>query len=44
MRAGQAYIVIFYVPPLLAPVLAIAAFGRWLGRRPRARRRDDRPA
>ena len=29
--AGQAYIAIFYVPPLLVPVLATAAFGRWLG-------------
>jgi hypothetical protein len=29
--AGQAYIAIFTVPLLLAPVLAIAAFGRWLG-------------
>ena len=42
--AGQAYIAIFYVPPLLAPVLAIAAFGSWLGRSLRARRSDDRPA
>jgi hypothetical protein len=29
--AGQAYIVIFYAPPALAPVLAIAALGKWLG-------------
>jgi glycosyltransferase involved in cell wall biosynthesis len=41
--AGQAYIAIFYVPPLLAPVLATAAFGRWLGGSLRARRSDDRP-
>jgi hypothetical protein len=41
--AGQAYIAIFYVPPLLAPVLATAAIGRWLGGSLRARRSDDRP-
>lgn len=29
--AGQAYIAMFWVPPLLVPVLATAAFGRWLG-------------
>jgi hypothetical protein len=28
--AGQAYIAIFFVPLLLAPILATAAFGRWL--------------
>jgi hypothetical protein len=36
--AGQAYIAIFYVPPLLMLVLATAAFGRWLGGSLRARR------
>jgi hypothetical protein len=41
--AGQAYIAIFYVPPLLVPVLATAAFGRWLGSSLRARRSHDRP-
>jgi len=41
--AGQAYIAIFYVPPLLVPVLATAAFGRWLGGSLRARRSHDRP-
>lgn len=41
--AGQAYIAIFYVPPLLAPVLATTAFGRWLGCSIRARRSLDRP-
>lgn len=41
--AGQAYIAIFYVPPLLVPVLATAAFGRWLGSSLRARRNHDRP-
>jgi hypothetical protein len=35
--AGQAYIAIFYVPPLLVPVLATAALGRWLGGAIRAR-------
>jgi hypothetical protein len=40
--AGQAYIAIFFVPPLLAPVLATAALGRWLGGNLRARRSDDR--
>jgi hypothetical protein len=39
--AGQAYIAIFYVPVLLAPVLATAALGSWLGRRVRARRSSD---
>jgi hypothetical protein len=39
--AGQAYIAIFYVPPLLVPVLATAAFGRWLGRSLRGRRSHD---
>jgi hypothetical protein len=29
--AGQAYIAIFYVPPLLIAVLATAALGKWLG-------------
>ena len=41
--AGQAYIAIFYVPALLVPVLAIAAFGRWLGSSIRARNSPDRP-
>ena len=41
--AGQAYIAIFYVPPLLVPVLATAAFGRWLGSSLRARKSHDRP-
>ena len=41
--AGQAYIAIFYVPPLLVPVLATAALGRWLGCSLTARRSHDRP-
>lgn len=41
--AGQAYIAIFYVPPLLVPVFAIAAFGRGLGSSLRARRSHGRP-
>jgi len=41
--AGQAYIAIFYVPPLLVPVLATTALGRWLGSSLRARRSHDRP-
>ena len=41
--AGQAYIAIFYVPPLLVPVLATAAFGRWLGDALRARGSHKRP-
>lgn len=41
--AGQAYIAIFYVPPLLVPVLATTAFGRWLGCSIRACRSRDRP-
>jgi hypothetical protein len=41
--AGQAYIAIFNVPPLLVPVLATAAFGRWLGGSLRSRRSHDRP-
>jgi hypothetical protein len=41
--AGQAYIAIFYVPPLLIPVLATAAFGRWLGGSLRARRSHEPP-
>jgi hypothetical protein len=36
--AGQAYLAIFYVPPLLVPVLATAAIGRWLGGRLRAQK------
>ena len=40
---AQAYIAIFYVPLLLVPVLAIAAFGRWLGGSLRARKSQDRP-
>ena len=35
--AGQAYLAIFAVPPLLAPVLAIAGLGSWLGRGPHGR-------
>jgi hypothetical protein len=42
--AGQAYIAIFNVPLLLLPVLATAAFGRWLGGSLRWRRSHDRPA
>jgi hypothetical protein len=41
--AGQAYIAIFDVPPLLVPVLATAAFGRWLGSSLRARGSHDQP-
>ena len=41
--AGQAYIAIFGVPPLMVPVLATAAFGRWLGSRLRAQRSHDGP-
>jgi hypothetical protein len=41
--AGRAYIAIFYVPPLLVPVLATAAFGRWLGGALRARGSHRRP-
>ena len=41
--AGQAYIAIFIVPPLLVPVLAIAAFGRWLGGALRVRGSHGRP-
>jgi hypothetical protein len=41
--AGQAYIAIFIVPPLLVPVLAIAAFGRWLGGALRVRGSLGRP-
>ena len=37
--AGQAYLAIFYVPPFLAPVVAIAAFGKWLGGSIRAQQR-----
>ncbi len=40
--AGQAYIAIFYVPPALAPVFAVAALGKWLGDSFRARKSDDR--
>ncbi len=36
--AGQAYIASFYVPPLLAPVVAAAALGKWLGGAVRARK------
>lgn len=42
--AGQAYIAIFYVPPLLVPVLAMTAFGRWLGGRISARKPGERPS
>ena len=41
--AGQAYIAIFYVPPLWVPFLATAAFGKWIGDDWR-RKHDDRPA
>ena len=41
--AGQAYLVIFTMPPLLVPVLAVAALGRWLGRTLRARGSQVRP-
>lgn len=41
--AGQAYIAIFIVPVFLAPVLAIAAFGRWLGGALRVRESHGRP-
>ncbi|MBR0713809.1 hypothetical protein [Bradyrhizobium liaoningense] len=41
--AGQAYLAIFYVPPLLVPVVATAAFGRWLGSALRARKSHGRP-
>jgi hypothetical protein len=41
--AGQAYIAIFIVPPFLVPVLAIAAFGRWLGGALRVRGSHGRP-
>lgn len=39
--SGQAYIPIFYVPPLLVPVLATTAFGRWFGCSIRTRRSRD---
>jgi len=39
---GHASIAIVYVPPLLAPFVATAALGRWLGGSLRARRGDDR--
>ncbi len=39
--AGQAYIAIFSMPLLLVPVLAIAAFGRWLGGSLHSRRSHD---
>jgi hypothetical protein len=41
--AGQAYIAIFTVPVFLVPVLAIAAFGRWLGGALRVRESHGRP-
>jgi hypothetical protein len=41
--AGQAYLAIFTMPPFLLPVLAIAAFGRWLGGALRVRESHGRP-
>jgi hypothetical protein len=41
--AGQAYLAIFTMPPFLVPVLAIAAFGRWLGGARRTRGSHGRP-
>ncbi len=41
--AGQAYLAIFTVPPLLVAVLAIAAFGKWLGGALRVRGSHGQP-
>jgi len=41
--AGQAYLAIFSMPPLLLPVVAIAVFGKWLGGALRARKSRERP-
>lgn len=40
--AGQAYLAIFYVPPLLVTVVVTAALGRWLGGILRARKSQGR--
>lgn len=41
--AGQAFIAVFSLPQLLAPVIATAAIGWWLGGKLRARRSEDQP-
>lgn len=40
--AGQAYLAIFYVPPLLVTVVVTAALGRWIGGALRARKSQER--
>ncbi len=41
--AGQAAFLLFYVPPLLAPAIALAALGKWLGGIFRVGGSEDRP-
>jgi hypothetical protein len=41
--AGQAYIAILFVPPLLVPVIVTTVLGRWLGDKLRAQKNNNPP-